>query len=176
MRQETRDARVRGREARDMRREGLSLASCVFLSCLLSLVSRPLFALVLPPQFADGAVFAKNEPIRVFGDASAPVKVTLGDRTATAKPGEDGKFLAELPALPAGGPYELVVESGGTKKTLSDVRIGTVVMIGDSPTPRSRSASRRRRRRAGRTIRSCARSGRRAWDADAICRRRAGFP
>ena len=129
-----------------MRREGLSLASCVFLSCLLSLVSRPLFALSLPPQFADGAVFAKNEPIRVFGTASAPVKVTLGDRTATAKPGEDGKFLAELPALPAGGPYELVVESDGTKKTLSDVRIGTVVMIagqsnaafslGESSTPK----------------------------------------
>ncbi len=78
--------------------------------------------------FTDNLVLQAKKPIRVFGEAESDVTVTLAGRSVTVKP-EGGKFLAELPAMPYGGPYTLTVESGDEKITLEDVYVGEVILF-----------------------------------------------
>jgi len=84
----------------------------------------------LAPMFKDGVVFAKNKPIRVFGTAvqdGATVEVAMNGKRATAKTA-NGRWIVELPAMPAGGPYKLEVKCGQRAFEIKDVRIGWVVM------------------------------------------------
>jgi sialate O-acetylesterase len=77
--------------------------------------------------FADNMVLQRARPIPVFGWTSPGANVTVRLKGATAKAtaGTDGHWQAELPAMRAGGPYELVV-SGPQTVTLKNVLIGDV--------------------------------------------------
>ncbi len=57
----------------------------------------------LPSIFKEYAVLQRDLPIRIFGYADAGVKVTvtLGENSAEAVTGSDGKWTAELPAMAA---------------------------------------------------------------------------
>ena len=78
----------------------------------------------LPQLFQSGMVLQREKPIAVWGWATPgeAVSVTLGKKSASAVAGADGKWLVSLPAMKAGGPYEMTV---GDKK-LSDVWVGDV--------------------------------------------------
>lgn len=80
------------------------------------------------PQFCDGMVLAKGQPVYVFGEGDASgIVVSLAGKTAKAK--QDGiRWIAKLPAMKAGGPYVMEVRSGSSAKTFSDVYVGTVIM------------------------------------------------
>lgn len=98
--------------------------------------------LTLAAVFSDHMVLQRQMPIRVFGEADGPVRVSLaGDEetppggpllleTAEAVPAADGRFLAELPAMEAGGPYALTVACGGEERVLRDVMVGEVYLCG----------------------------------------------
>ncbi|HVV28442.1 MAG TPA: sialate O-acetylesterase [Rhizomicrobium sp.] len=87
-------------------------------------------ALSLHPMFQDHAVLQRDRPIAVYGDApsGATVTVTLAGESARVTAARDGHWLARLPALPAGGPYTLEVQSGGTVRRAQDIQLGDVFL------------------------------------------------
>jgi sialate O-acetylesterase len=106
----------------------MKLAALLVLS--FALYAAPALAgskLELSALFSDHMVLQQGRPIRVFGKAlpSEPVKVALGGKTATGKADGQGRFMVELGAMKAGGPFELVVTTAEEIKR-SDVMIGEV--------------------------------------------------
>jgi sialate O-acetylesterase len=79
----------------------------------------------LSSLFSDHMVLQRDMPIRVWGTAkgAGSVTVKLAGQEATA-PVQDGGWQVQLPALPAGGPHELVVTLQGATLTLKDVLVG----------------------------------------------------
>jgi len=84
----------------------------------------------LASLFSDHAVVQRGIPVPVWGWGKplGRVKARLGQYEAQSMAGADGKFLIRLPAMPAGGPYDLEVtaaDGGGTVVT-RDVWVGEV--------------------------------------------------
>ena len=81
----------------------------------------------LPHIISEHVVLQREMPIRIWGwaDAREPVTVKLGKLEAATIAGDDRHWEVQLPATPAGGPYELTVE-GTNKLTIADVWIGEV--------------------------------------------------
>jgi sialate O-acetylesterase len=78
--------------------------------------------------FVDHAVLQRDRPIDVYGHAAAgaEVTVTLGSASVTARADANGRWNAQLPAQPAGGPQSLTARSGSASQTANDVLIGDV--------------------------------------------------
>ena len=78
--------------------------------------------------FSTGLVIQRDLDIPVWGTANAEdtIIVTLNAEDDTAYADGSGKWLANLPAMSAGGPYIMTIESGSDLITLSDVYIGDV--------------------------------------------------
>jgi sialate O-acetylesterase len=84
---------------------------------------------LLHPMFQDHAVLQRDRPIAVWGDAPAgeTVQVTLGSRKTQVRADKDGHWRADLPAMPAGGPYTLTATSrSGRSQRAEDVLVGDV--------------------------------------------------
>ena len=82
--------------------------------------------------FADGAVLQRDKEIHVWGTARphAGVCVELGTNRASCTAGDDGRFDAILPAMPAGGPYELTATDDSQETVKStNVMTGDVIVI-----------------------------------------------
>jgi sialate O-acetylesterase len=80
--------------------------------------------------FTDHAVLQRDKSIPVWGtaDPGESVRVGLNNETnssAMATANGEGRWLAQLPPLPAGGPYTLTVQ-GKNRVQLKDVLIGEV--------------------------------------------------
>ena len=78
--------------------------------------------------FQDGMVLQRGKPIKVWGTATPTneVSVSINGTTAVGMSGIDGNWMVELPAMSAGGPYELVAVGSGQTNRLADVLIGDV--------------------------------------------------
>jgi len=101
----------------------------VSLLCGSWLAGGPLLAaLELAGPFQDHGVIQRDLPIKVWGkaDAGSKVSVSLGGHTGSAETADDGRWVVALPALPAGGPHELVVSSGDEKIKRTDILMGEV--------------------------------------------------
>jgi sialate O-acetylesterase len=85
---------------------------------------------LLHPMFADHAVLQRDRPIPVYGQArpGAEIGVQLGDAHVSAHASATGQWTANLPAMPAGGPYTLRVSSAGESQQISDVLVGDVFL------------------------------------------------
>jgi sialate O-acetylesterase len=84
---------------------------------------------LLASVFQDHAVLQRDRPIAIWGRASPNeiVRATFAGRTVEVRAGGDGAWRAELPAVPAGGPFELAVRtSSGAAQQLHDVLVGDV--------------------------------------------------
>lgn len=81
--------------------------------------------------FTDHMVLQRDRGIPVWGTGKdgATVTVRIRDTSAQAVV-RDGEWKATLPALPAGGPFELTVAAGGEKLSFRDVLIGDVWFAG----------------------------------------------
>jgi len=88
----------------------------------------PTFAAI----FGDHAVLQRDQPIQVWGKAQAAdvVNVKLGSATVRATADSSGKWRAQLPAMPAGGPYVLSASANGGTATLNDILVGDVFLCG----------------------------------------------
>ncbi len=97
------------------------------------------FAFASP--FSDHMVLQRGMPVPVWGTAApgADVKVSLfavdgeerkavAEETATA--GDNGRWIAFLPATAEGGPYALRAERGGDALAVEDVLFGDVWLCG----------------------------------------------
>ena len=80
--------------------------------------------------FADHAVVQRDRPISIWGraDPGAEVVVSLADRTVRATADAEGRWNATLPALSAGGPHDLTLESRGRMTVRRDILIGDVFL------------------------------------------------
>ncbi len=103
------------------------------MKLLVSLLSTfPLYSSAAPlgisPLFSPGMVMQRDVPILITGNGpeNGKVKVILGKKDSTATITADGTWKAELPAMPAGGPYTLEVSAGTTTVKVDDLLIGDV--------------------------------------------------
>jgi len=81
----------------------------------------------LPHVIGNSMVLQRNVPIRLWGWAEPGEEVTarLLDKQAAGKADAQGLWKLELPAMPAGGPYELEI-AGRNRLKLTDVLLGEV--------------------------------------------------
>ncbi len=81
----------------------------------------------LPRVIGNNMVLQRDMPLQIWGwdEAGQEVTVSLGEASATAKAGKNGKWLVTLPAQKAGGPHSVLI-SGSSKVELRDVMIGEV--------------------------------------------------
>ena len=100
--------------------------------CLLC-INQSIADVRLPKIFDSHMVLQRNKAIPVWGWADAGEKVTvelsgngITKQTKTIKAGKDGKWILQLNAAEAGGPYQLVVKGKKNVLTLDDVLIGEV--------------------------------------------------
>lgn len=105
----------------------------LFLCGLALALSAPVAAAdalpLLHPLFDDHAVLQRGQPIRIWGWAAPgeQVSLSLARATATTRADAAGRWSATLPAMDAGGPYELTAQTaGGVRRTARDVLIGDV--------------------------------------------------
>src|SRR4029079_7177231 len=91
------------------------------------LVCRANAEVKLAAIFAAHAVLQQGAPVPVWGtaDANEAVTVTIAGQSATATADASGKWKAQLPALQAGGPHELVAK-GKNEVKVADVMVGEV--------------------------------------------------
>ena len=84
-------------------------------------------ALTVASVFGDHMVLQRGRPIPVwgFGRPDDSIVVTLGDQRVEGVVQPTGRWRVELPAQPAGGPFELKVHSS-QEWTFRDVLIGEV--------------------------------------------------
>ena len=75
-------------------------------------------------------VLQRQAPIRVWGHAAPgeSVRISLAGRQRTTQAASDGRWSVRLPALPAGGPHELVARASNTV-VLRDVWVGELWLI-----------------------------------------------
>ena len=98
------------------------------ISLLLLLLCAPFVQVAagvrLPCLFQSGMVLQREKPIAVWGWASPGevVSVTLGRKSASAVADAGGKWFVSLPAMKAGGPFEMTVGD----QQLTDVWVGDV--------------------------------------------------
>ncbi|MBB3348413.1 sialate O-acetylesterase [Sphingomonas sp. BK069] len=96
-----------------------------------SAVATPaLAAPTLDGAIGEHAVLQRDRPIDVRGTATPgeTVMISLAGHSVSATAARDGRFAARLPALPAGGPYELTVAAPSGAKLLGDILIGDVFL------------------------------------------------
>ena len=93
---------------------------------------------VLPPMsnaelrtgllFGDGMVLQRDVPVRVWGSATPGVAVELkfAGQSVAGQTDSAGKWIVELEASSAGGPFEMVVSADGEELTIRNVLVGDV--------------------------------------------------
>lgn len=79
---------------------------------------------------ATHAVIQRDQPIPLAGSArpGETVMVSLAGHSVSIVAGRDGRFTAELPALPAGGPFTLTLAAPSGATVLNDILIGDVYL------------------------------------------------
>lgn len=82
----------------------------------------------LPQVFSDGMVLQRQQPIRVWGWATAGerLEVSLDKEKATTQADASGRWVVTLAARPAGGPFALVVRGKQQTVTRHDILLGDV--------------------------------------------------
>jgi sialate O-acetylesterase len=81
------------------------------------------------PMFGDHMVLQRGLPVPVWGKAhpGETIMVRFGGHEAETHAGQDGKWMLQLPPMPASGDgRELTVESKGITKQFKDVLVGEV--------------------------------------------------
>ncbi|MEK6477577.1 sialate O-acetylesterase [Catalinimonas sp. 4WD22] len=78
--------------------------------------------------FTEHAVLQREAPLKIWGtaDPGGTLEVSLGEQSQKAEADAEGKWMVELNAMEAGGPYELQITGGDTTVLLNDIMIGDV--------------------------------------------------
>lgn len=78
--------------------------------------------------FSDNMVLQRDRETPVWGAASPGERVTVTflGKSSSANAGPEGKWSVKIGPFPAGGPYELVIESASEKRTVKNVLVGDV--------------------------------------------------
>src|SRR5215203_7047459 len=81
--------------------------------------------ITLPRIIRDSMVLQRDTKLKIWGWASngEEVKIKFNGKSAKTKTGNDGKWIAWLPSMKAGGPYTMEI-NGKNKIILKDILIG----------------------------------------------------
>lgn len=79
----------------------------------------------LDSKFHDNMTLPADVPVKIYGEADAPVTVSV-DMHSGVNFAFDGKFSLEIPAHEAGGPYTMFIESEGKVTKIHNVYFGEV--------------------------------------------------
>lgn len=81
----------------------------------------------LPQLVSNGMVLQRDTKLKIWGWAAPGEKVALAfnGKKGNATTGADGKWLINLPAMKAGGPFTMTIKGSNTI-TLSDILLGDV--------------------------------------------------
>lgn len=107
----------------------LTLLSLVATAAMLSVSAGAQAAPRLDPLFSDNAVLQRGQSIRITGRASAGEQVTVefAGRRAVVRADRSGRWSAELPELPAGGPHRLTaLGARGATASAENLMVGDV--------------------------------------------------
>ena len=104
----------------------MSARPLLILSALLG--SAASAAPTIDPQFGNHAVIQRGKPILLSGDAAPnePVTVTFAGARKVVKSNASGRWLAEFPSRPAGGPLSIAVSGADGMTSANDIQIGEV--------------------------------------------------
>ncbi|MCQ2403478.1 MAG: hypothetical protein MJ202_07110 [Lentisphaeria bacterium] len=107
--------------------------SSIVLLCAAALLSAA-DSIRLASLWTDHAVVQRDKPIVVWGWCDEPrtiITASIGESRATGATAWDGRFELRLPALPAGGPYELKVSTanGASECIRKDILVGEVWLV-----------------------------------------------
>jgi sialate O-acetylesterase len=96
----------------------------------------------LPRLVSDGMVLQREQPVHIWGWAAKGEKVSVAfqGKTYQATTGSDGQWRVTLPALKAGGPYELNIKASNAL-SVKDILVGDVWLLSgqsNMETPMSR--------------------------------------
>ncbi|MGC3968139.1 MAG: hypothetical protein QM775_12450 [Pirellulales bacterium] len=85
-------------------------------------------AVELPAIFTSHMVLQRDQANPVWGKAAPgeEVTVSLGDKSYTAKAGDDGRWTVKLDPLAVGGPHKITVKGASNEVVLDDVLVGEV--------------------------------------------------
>ncbi len=93
--------------------------------------NQSLTGIITPLTFGDGMVLQRDIPVRIFGEAPEDVLITVRfngqEKTAIT---QDERWMLNLDAMPAGGPFELHIFGAGDEIIYRDVMIGEVWLAG----------------------------------------------
>ncbi len=109
------------------RRFAIALVSVLLFAVRLAVADDSPTKPFLHPLFTDHMVLQRGVSAPIWGwtKPGAQVTVSISGTSASATAGTDGKWMAKLGLLSAGGPFELTVAGPETVK-LSDVLVGDV--------------------------------------------------
>ncbi|MEM9821478.1 MAG: sialate O-acetylesterase [Bacteroidota bacterium] len=101
-----------------------------WISCLFFISPFLLKAeLQLSELIGDHMVMQRNQPVALWGWAKtgAVIQLQFQEQNYEAKAlGEEGKWMFELPPMPAGGPYEMKISGDGATIVVKDIWLGDV--------------------------------------------------
>ena len=102
-----------------------TLALCVLLQSFASA------KLIMPVTLGDGMVLQRDTAVTIFGEASEGASITVRlNGTEQKARAHHGRWQLVLDAMPAGGPYELIVSGDGEEIIYQDVMLGEVWLAG----------------------------------------------
>lgn len=83
-------------------------------------------SLRLPNLFANHMVIQRQAAIHLWGSntPNATARITLGHQQTSVTADANGAWLAALPPVPVGGPYQLTITSGADTLVLTDILCG----------------------------------------------------
>lgn len=114
-------------------RPNITLKKICLFALLLPLVfacglSKPDSAVEFPKLISEGMVVQRDRPIKIWGRGvpDKKIRASLAGAIGSTQVLADSTWVVQLPPLPAGGPYELVVNA----QSMKDVYIGDVWLAG----------------------------------------------
>ena len=78
--------------------------------------------------FSNHLVFQRDKPIKIWGysEPNELIEVFFDRQKIAVTANSEGKWMAELPSMPAGGPHDIRIKNKEKEKAISDVLIGEV--------------------------------------------------
>ena len=82
----------------------------------------------LPALVGNNMVLQRDAKINLWGWATPgeKINITFQNKTVKATTDKDGKWAVILPALPAGGPYNMVIKGKAESDTIRNILVGDV--------------------------------------------------
>ena len=107
-----------------------NLSAPAIAAAVLAITAPATAAPTLDGILGDHAVVQRGQPIALAGSAmpGETVMIGLAGRSTVVTAGRDGRFGTMLPALPAGGPYELTLAAPSGSAVFRDLLIGDVFL------------------------------------------------